>query len=308
MNFNQLRFAAAAAAATSFSRAAEHCQVTQPTLSNGIAQLEEELGDKLFARTTRRVELTPFGEQMIPRIEAILQAQGEVLAAAQTYVAPTHQRLRVGLSPLIDTRLLNHVVEPYRKAYPDTDIFFREIFLDDLEGRLRKGQIDVMFRPYLSWYHCPRDFTKIIFYEEDFYYLPNGETTAPITNSKVYIKDIADELIIISHEGCGLASATRQLFAEVGLHPREYNTQTMSPQVMMEWADLGVGAAILPKSRISLEYREKAKPLMLTSSKQAQIRIEGYWMKAPAYTEHVTAFHRHLHDRGPTLIDGYLDG
>lgn len=64
MNLSQLRFAQAVAELQSFSRAAEHCHVTQPSLSNGIAQLENELGGKLFERTTRSVHLTPFGKHL----------------------------------------------------------------------------------------------------------------------------------------------------------------------------------------------------------------------------------------------------
>ena len=70
MNLGPLRFAKAAAEERSFSKAAEKCNVTQPTLSNGIALLEEEVGGRLFARTTRRVDLTPFGAQLLPLIEA----------------------------------------------------------------------------------------------------------------------------------------------------------------------------------------------------------------------------------------------
>lgn len=72
MNLNQLRYAKTVADTGSFTLAAEQCYVTQPTLSNGIAQLEQELGDKIFKRTTRTVSLTPFGEHIMPYIESTL--------------------------------------------------------------------------------------------------------------------------------------------------------------------------------------------------------------------------------------------
>ena len=57
MNSSHLKFVKATAEFKSFSKAAQFCHVTQPTLSNGISKLEEELGDKIFVRTTRMVDL-----------------------------------------------------------------------------------------------------------------------------------------------------------------------------------------------------------------------------------------------------------
>ena len=61
MNLSQLRFTAAVTFHGSFTAAASECCVPQPTLSNGIAQLEAELGERLLLRTTRKVSLTHFG-------------------------------------------------------------------------------------------------------------------------------------------------------------------------------------------------------------------------------------------------------
>ena len=85
MNLSQLRFASALASTSSFTAAAAQCCVTQPTLSNGIAQLERELGDRLFIRTTRKVGLTAFGTHMLPYLLEVLSAQGNLLQQAQVF-------------------------------------------------------------------------------------------------------------------------------------------------------------------------------------------------------------------------------
>ncbi|WP_353573394.1 LysR family transcriptional regulator, partial [Candidatus Albibeggiatoa sp. nov. BB20] len=112
MNLKQLLFAQSVAETCSFSQAAEMCHATQPTLSNSISQLEDELGGKLFVRTTRKVDLTVFGEYMLPFIRAVLDDKNELQQAAQAYHNPEHKLLRIGLSPLIDMKLLNHVLIP----------------------------------------------------------------------------------------------------------------------------------------------------------------------------------------------------
>ncbi|WP_299869750.1 LysR family transcriptional regulator [uncultured Roseobacter sp.] len=68
MNFRHLRLAISVAETGSFTRAADICCVTQPALSNAINQLEEELGARLFDRTTRSVTMTGFGELMLEKM------------------------------------------------------------------------------------------------------------------------------------------------------------------------------------------------------------------------------------------------
>ena len=70
-----LRYFLAVAELGSFSRAAAKVNVTQPTLSVGIAKLEEQVGARLFERTTRRVSLTPAGSRFLPRARRIAARQ-----------------------------------------------------------------------------------------------------------------------------------------------------------------------------------------------------------------------------------------
>ncbi|MEC4674238.1 MAG: LysR family transcriptional regulator, partial [Nitrospirota bacterium] len=88
MNLTQLQFVQAIAETGSFSRAAERCFVTQPTLSNAVAHLEDELGGRLFSRTTRKVGLTPLGEHLLPFIRSALGAIDDLLQSAKLYKSP----------------------------------------------------------------------------------------------------------------------------------------------------------------------------------------------------------------------------
>jgi DNA-binding transcriptional LysR family regulator len=72
MEMHQLRYIVAVARAGSFSRAAEQCHVSQPSLSQQILKLEEELGERLFDRMKREVRLTAHGEGFLPRALKIL--------------------------------------------------------------------------------------------------------------------------------------------------------------------------------------------------------------------------------------------
>ncbi len=85
MNFSQLKFVKATSEFKSFSKAAQFCHVTQPTLSNGVLKLEDELGEKIFVRTTRTVGLTTFGEMLLPTIVSILSLEGMIYLNAREF-------------------------------------------------------------------------------------------------------------------------------------------------------------------------------------------------------------------------------
>src|SRR5258706_9278016 len=106
MNLSQLRFASTVASTGSFTAAAAECCVTQPTLSNGIAQLENELGERLFVRTTRKVALTPFGVHVLPYINEVLSAQASLVHQTQAFLSPGKRLIRIGTSPLVSANLL----------------------------------------------------------------------------------------------------------------------------------------------------------------------------------------------------------
>ena len=94
MNLQQLRYAKAVAVRGSFVQAASDCAVSQPTLSNGIAQLEAELGHPLFVRTTRSVRLSEAGKLLLPDIIDILSAQSALVAHARALTHPDRRLVR----------------------------------------------------------------------------------------------------------------------------------------------------------------------------------------------------------------------
>ena len=107
MNFSQLKFVKATSEFKSFSKAARFCHVTQPTLSNGVSKLEEELGEKIFVRTTRVVRMTPFGEMLLPTIASILNLEQLMHLNAKEFSNPESVVLKVGMSPLVSTKVDN---------------------------------------------------------------------------------------------------------------------------------------------------------------------------------------------------------
>jgi LysR family transcriptional regulator, hydrogen peroxide-inducible genes activator len=309
VNLRHVEFVVAAAAERSFSRAAERCHVTQPTLSNGIALIEAEFGGQLFVRTTRKVELSPLGTQLLPLIEALYRAHGELKAGVRTFYDPAQRMVRVGLSPLVDARRVTEVMDPYERAEAGCRIFFKECFLGDLEDRLQSAQLDMMIRPRQEQAAGPRGLVRVAFYEEPLIYLARHELPASEREAGgVTLKEIADETFVLGPDGCGLASITRGMFRKAGLRLKEYRGQALSYQVMQEWADIGIGATIIPESKLAPHYRGRARPLLEQGRRTARVQFEAVWMRNAAYPRHVTALHQHFRERVPRLVQGSSSG
>lgn len=304
MNLRHLEFALTAALERSFSRAAERCHVTQPTLSNGIALLEGELGGQIFVRTTRKVELSALGQQILPLIEAVVRARIELETGVRSFHDPSHKVARIGLSLLVDPRRVSDVLQPYLAEHPGVETFFKECYLGDLEQRLHDGQLDIVIRPGAGSEPMPKSVVRTSFYEEDLFYLARQTGNAAAGEGAVSLKDIAGEIFVLGPDGCGLAAMTRNLFEKAGATLKEYTGQALSYQVMLDWADIGIGATILPESKITSPFREKARRLMLTPKKPARASFEALWMRDTAYPRHVIDMHRHFLDRVPLLLGG----
>jgi LysR family transcriptional regulator, hydrogen peroxide-inducible genes activator len=143
MEVHQLRYVCAIADTGNFSRAAERCQITQPSLSQQVLKLEEDLGAKLFDRLGRSVRLTDAGRAFVHHARAIL----EHMEVARSSVADKNADLRgsvaVGVIPTVAPYLMPGCTAAFAKKYPDAKLrIVEETTLVLVEG-LRDLSIDV---------------------------------------------------------------------------------------------------------------------------------------------------------------------
>ncbi len=142
MELHQLRYFVAAAEAGSFTRAADRCRVSQPTLSQQLQRLESSLGQALFDRLGRGVALTPAGAALLPRARRILAEADD----AREHLAGEVERgvgtLRLGAIPTIAPYVLPAVVARLRRRFPRAGVEVREDLTEALADRLAAGELD----------------------------------------------------------------------------------------------------------------------------------------------------------------------
>src|SRR5271167_3279752 len=143
MEFHQLRYVCAIADTGSFSRAAERCQIAQPSLSQQVLKLEEDLGAKLFDRLGRSVRLTEAGRAFISHARAILEQIDVARASVSDKNADLRGSVAVGVIPTVAPYLIPRYTAAFAKKYPDAKLRIVEERTSILVEGLRDLSIDV---------------------------------------------------------------------------------------------------------------------------------------------------------------------
>lgn len=138
----QLQFLCALADEKSFSRAADVCNVTQPTLSSAIKEVEAILGVQLVEREARGASLTRAGEAAVERARAILSSAADLVAAAHQAGAPLTGHFHLGAIPTLAPYLLPRTLASLRASHPDLKLYLREDQTDRLIDGLRNRTLD----------------------------------------------------------------------------------------------------------------------------------------------------------------------
>ncbi len=269
MNFQHLRFAISVAETGSFTRAADMCCVTQPALSNAIGQLEDELGGRLFDRTTRSVATTEFGALMIEKMREIVTARQSLLSSASDFLTRDDAVVRIGLSPLISADFSRAMLA--RAAQQELDLVLTEMNKADIGPALQSGTIDFGLCP------APQDSTNLQsaqIYSEPLFVVTDQSQAGTAGSSP--LTDLAGRKILLVPDDCGLSDTVRFLFQDQNLELDAYEGRALAYHVLEHWAHLGIGATILPASQVT--QPEFASPLRAAAGGIASIQFEAHWM------------------------------
>ncbi len=125
-----------------FRVAAEHCHVTQPTLSTQMQKLEEELGVLLFDRTVHPVEPTRIGRQVIAQARQVLAEAERLGQLVQEAAGEMEGELRVGILSTLAPYLLPLLIAPFAQRYPGVALIFEEHPAEQIAALIRRDLLD----------------------------------------------------------------------------------------------------------------------------------------------------------------------
>ncbi|WP_265444539.1 LysR substrate-binding domain-containing protein [Flexivirga meconopsidis] len=145
MELQQLRYVLAVAEQRNFTRAAAQCFVAQSALSHQVKALEHELGVPLFARTSRRVEVTAAGEAFLPAARACLEAADRAATDAAGAAGLLRGSLRIGAIPTVTAVDLPRLIERFNRAHPEVGVSLVVGASGELQEAIEAGKLDVCF-------------------------------------------------------------------------------------------------------------------------------------------------------------------
>ena len=142
MNFKDLEYLVALAEEGHFRRAAERCFVSQPTLSNQIRKLEEELGVVFLERTSRKLLFTDSGLQLVAQARRVLAEARRLRELADSHGNELAGPLHLGLIPTVGPYLLPQVIPGLRHAFPQLECYLHEAQTHQIVAQLESGELD----------------------------------------------------------------------------------------------------------------------------------------------------------------------
>lgn len=219
-----------------FSRAAAHCGVSQPTLSVGIAKLETLLDRALFQRTNRRVEVTPAGARFAEharRIEAEF-AEAERIVRDD----PPSRMVRIGIVPTLPAAWIETALREGLRAGPSERFEVVEARASDLAPKLDRGRIDAILGP------LPAATTgQAIFTEGYAVALPEHHTLAG--REVVTTQDLTGETMLVRRH-CEALRTVSHFFTARGIRPF-MAARTVSDERAIAYVRAGLGITVMPR-------------------------------------------------------------
>ena len=127
----------------SITRAAEQVFMTQAGLSLLLKNLEEQVGARLFDRTTRSVRITPAGESLLPAVRAMLGEWDKATSAVGRLAASAEQQLRLAATPLIASSVLPRWLGSFQRLHPGIQVLVRDVDRESILRGIEEAEIDI---------------------------------------------------------------------------------------------------------------------------------------------------------------------
>ncbi|HHY53564.1 MAG TPA: LysR family transcriptional regulator [Clostridiales bacterium] len=236
MTLNQLRYFVEVCRQGSITKAAEVLHVSQPSISNAILDLEEELGVNLFHRIKMRLSPTQEGYYFFQGISRIL-SRLDLLVSDMQDMGKKNKMIRIGVPPMIGTFLFPDIFDLFHKEYPDVMLEMVEYGSLKTQEMVLSEELDVALavteekETRLNHIHLMR--TSLLYCVDK---------SHPIAGAKsIALEDLDNTPVILMQEGSYQTELLQQLFLRLNIHPKiiMYSNQLYTIKHMLTRSQAG---------------------------------------------------------------------
>lgn len=243
MDLQQLRYVLAVADTRNFTRAAERCFVVQSALSQRIANLEREIGVALFARTSRRVELTAAGEAFLVPARQCLDAADRAATEAAAAAGQVVGRLTIGVIPNVAAINLPVALRRIRERHPAVRIEMRIGASDCLTEQVARGELDVAFLGLPETQAPAGVSSRQLAKDCHVAVLPESHHLA--RRAELSLADLASEVFVDFPRGSPGRVQVDDAFDSAGVR-RDVAFEVVSAELILDLVRHGLAVALLP--------------------------------------------------------------
>jgi len=269
MNLRDLKYICAVADLKHFGRAAEYCNISQPTLSGQIKKLENELGVTLFERNYKVIRVTEIGEKVVSLARQANLAADQINKVAIAAQDPLSGSISIGLIPTIAPYLIPLFAKKLRKSMTKMTIRYVEDITDRLVDNIIHGKLDMAV---LATSPAEETLTSIELFSEPFWLLyPKNHPLSKINN--IQMEDVDQEDLLLLAEGhcfrdqalsiCKSPQSTQQQFL-----------QATSLETLINLVISGQGITLIPALAIRNKWNSKSEIIKTKiNEKSAQRKV-----------------------------------
>lgn len=242
VQFHQLHYFVAVAETRHFTHAAERVHVAQPSLSQQIKSLENELGAELFSRARGNVSLTEAGEALLPLARRILADAETARHEVQELVQLRRGRVRLGAPPSLCTGLLPEVLRAFHDLHPGIELLIEESGSHDLVRDLARGALDLALVVLPLPTPSPA-LSTVELLQEDLVVVSSAASPAP--RRPVRIADLQGQPLVMFRHGYDLRELTVAACRAAGFEPA-FTVEGGEMDAVLGFVRAGLGVAVVP--------------------------------------------------------------
>lgn len=279
MEIHQLTYFVAVAETGSFSRAAERCNIAQPSLSQQIMKLEQELGEPLFDRLPRKVVLTDTGRMLLPRAISILGDLQDIKHTLNQNMDAGHGSLHVGFIPTIAPFVLPRVIKRFSQELPNARLSVQEDLTEALVRNLLDGKLDVGITSMPIHHRLVR--TEELLTEP--LLVASSRKNDFITRTSIHVKELNDLPFIALSEMHCLGEQVQSFCHRQDLELKIV-CDTSQLTTVQNCVELGLGVSLVPRALAICDKTKQINYRTLSgAAPQRKIAAATHAERAPSF-------------------------
>jgi len=255
MTITQLYYVLAVAENQNFTKAAEKCFVTQPTLSMQIQKLEDELGVLIFDRSKKPIELTDVGRKIVNQARNIVNESYRIQDIVDQQKGFIGGEFKLGIIPTVMPTLLPMFLKSFIKKYPKIKLKIEEMTTDDIISRIKDGHLDAAIAATPLEDDAIKE--RVLYFEPFVCYIPKNHRL--YSNKKIDVSDLDISDMLLLEDGHCFRDGVINLCKAFKNNPEDtFQLESGSIETLVKLSNEGLGMTLLPYLH-TLDIREKEK-------------------------------------------------